>query len=501
MDHTLPNILLVITDSQGWNMIGEAGSGLIRTPCIDSLAASGVSFTRSYSTCPLCTPARAGLFTGLYSHNAGAWANDLPVGSTIAHAGEWMQRAGYQTAYIGKWHLDGTDYFGTGICPDGWDPEYWYDGRNYLADLTEPERERWRAGLRTAEDIRSHGITREWTWAGHITDRACKFLRNARINDPLTRRAEPWFLVASYDEPHGPSVCPPPYCDMYTEYSYPRPENARDELQGKPSRHREWARSFTINPDGLRQPLYFGASSFVDDEIGRVVDAARETAADNLVVIFTTDHGHYLGAHGLDGKGPAMYEEVIRVPLIVTGPGIPRGIRSESLVSHLDILPTLLDIAGQEIPPILEGTSFVPTFRDPRKAVRDHLLAEFHRFSITHDSWFGFIPIRTIVGKEWKLTINLDDSDELYHLGDDPGELINRIDDPTCREIAGALHRQLLADMEISRDPFRGPRWADRPWSDVHPPAGIGGKRRPRPLDPRLPVPYNYDTGLPAARK
>lgn len=525
-----PNILLVITDSQGWNVLGESGSGIIRTPNIDRLAATGLSFTRAYNACPLCTPARAGLFTGLYPHNVGAWSNDLPLGSNVATMGTYLREAGYDTAYVGKWHLDGTDYFGSGICPEGWNPQYWYDGRNYLEELSKDERTLWRSGFKTAAAIHEAGIDRTWTWAGRITERAIRFMKSRRIDGEKA----PWLLVASYDEPHGPSVCPPPYCDMYQDFAYPLPPNSADDLAGKPRHHREWADTFDIPADGLRQPLYFGASSFVDDEIGRLMNVAFET--ENTTVVFTTDHGHYLGAHGLDGKGPALYEEVVRVPLIMAGPGVARGAVSDSIVSHLDVLPTLLELAGAEPPPILEGESVVPILADRTAAVRDFALVEFHRFSITHDSWFGFIPIRAIVTKDRKLTINLHQTDELYNLDTDPGELTNLIDDsdpdrsgelgrgggpmstassdladgPETTGVAGErkefrapgeateLHRTLLAALNESRDPFRGPVWAYRPWSAVSRPSGIGGLRRPRPDDGRSPAVYNYDTGLPA---
>ncbi len=499
---TRPNILLIITDSQGANVLGECGSGYITTPNIDRLAETGISFRRAYNCSPLCTPARAALFSGLHPHNAGAWSNDLPLGKTVVSIGEFFRRAGYDTAYIGKWHLDGTDYFGTGICPAGWDPRYWYDGRNYLEDLSADERTLWRTGLRTPEAVRAHRITREWTWAGRITDRARSFIRRGRP----TRK--PWLLVVSYDEPHGPSVCPPPFCDMYEDFLYPPPENARDTLERKPALHRAWAATFSIPEEGLRQPLYFGASSFVDDEIGRLVACALDSGDagehDKTIIVYTTDHGHYLGAHGLDGKGPALYEEVVRVPLIMSGPGIPAGVISSSLASHLDLLPTLLALAGDEAPPIVEGVSLAPVLNDPVATVRSEVTTEFHRFSVTHDSWFGFVPIRSIITDRYKLTVNLFDhgrhGDELYDLDADPGEMRNLIASPEHLDIAAALHRRLLELQAKSRDPFRGPVWADRSWSPVEVSRGIGGKRRPRPRDGFLPVPFNYDTGMPADR-
>ena len=116
-----PNIVLIMTDSQGPNVLGESGAGFVSTPHIDRLAREGLQFTRAYNCSPVCTPARAGLFTGLHPHSAGAWGNDIPLGAGVRTLGRHLQDAGYRTAYVGKWHLDGTDYFGTGLVPDGYE--------------------------------------------------------------------------------------------------------------------------------------------------------------------------------------------------------------------------------------------------------------------------------------------------------------------------------------------------------------------------------------------
>jgi len=406
--------------------------------------------------------------------------------------GQFFRESGYVTAYVGKWHLDGTDYFGTGNCPSGWNPRYWYDGRNYLEDLSADERGMWRSGLRSAEAIEKFGVTRDWTWAGRNTELARRFIRNHAVNDPET----PYLLVVSYDEPHGPSVCPPPFHRMYEDHRHPLPSNHADSMEDKPRYHREWAERFSFDPAGLTQQLYFGATSFVDDEIGRVVAAADEYDRENTLAIFTSDHGHYMGAHGLDGKGPALYEEVMRVPLIFRGLGLPAGAEPESLVSHLDVIPTCLSLAGITPPPILQGFDQSPMLHVD-ECVRDHVVCGFQRFSVTHDDWFGHIPIRSIVSSRWKLTINLDYADELYDLEEDPGELTNLISDPACSGIAETLHEALLAVMDDTRDPFRGPMWSRREWSSRPVQPGFGGERRPRPADGRNPVPYNYNTGMP----
>ncbi len=204
-----PNFVLVLTDTQGANIVGAYGHPELRTPNIDRLAQSGTLFQRAYTTCPLCTPARAALFTGLYAHTSGPWTNNLALGDNIATMGQRFRDQGYRTAYVGKWHLDGHDYFGTGLCPDGWDEAFWYDGRRYLDELTEDEIRLWRRGLGTVELLRAHDIRPEFTWAHRASNRAIRFLEG--------RDERPFVLVVSYDEPHHPFTCPPEYAEPFLQ--------------------------------------------------------------------------------------------------------------------------------------------------------------------------------------------------------------------------------------------------------------------------------------------
>jgi uncharacterized sulfatase len=485
-----PNFVLIMTDTQGANVVGTYGHPELDTPNIDSLAKTAVKFTRAYTTCPLCTPARAGLFTGIYPHTAGAWTNNLPLGDNVKTMGQRFQDGGYRTAYVGKWHLDGHDYFGTGICPDGWEDAYWYDGRRYLSELDEEEILLWRKGLTTPRDLGAHDIRPEFTWAHRVSDRAIDFLER--------RSGEPFLLVVSYDEPHHPFTCPPEYAAKFEDYAHPLGPAAYDTLEDKPAHHREWAEADGVRlEDGCaRHPLYFGCNSFVDREIGRVIDAAHAHAPENTYIIFTSDHGDMLGAHRLRGKGPAMYEEITHMPLIVEQPGgVGAGTANSTLVSHVDLLPTMLELAGLAVPPIMEGESIVPLLRGEEDAGRS-VVIEFHRYEIEHDSWGGFQPVRCVVSGRYKLVVNLLHTDELYDLKEDPAEVNNLIDHPGYAEVRNTLHDRLLDWMYDKRDPFRGACWERRVWRDTNR-FQWRGKFRPRPADGYAPEVRDYDTGLP----
>ena len=137
---TRPNIVLIMCDQQGANAVGCYGAEGVRTERIDALAAEGTRFDRAYAACPVCTPSRASLHTGMLPQNAGAWSNALPLGDTTITLGQRLHDAGYRCAHVGKWHLDGHDYFGTGQAPDYFEDAYWYDGRRHLETMPEEMR-------------------------------------------------------------------------------------------------------------------------------------------------------------------------------------------------------------------------------------------------------------------------------------------------------------------------------------------------------------------------
>ena len=489
-------IVLIMTDTQGVNVIGCYGRPEMRTPNIDRLASQGIKFERAYTCCPVCGPARSSIFTGNYPHTTGVLANNIPLGMNIKTIGERLHDAGWHTAYIGKWHLSGTDYFDDGRCPPGWDPEYWYDGRCYLEELTREERLLWRQKLKTPEDIHKYGITEEFTWAHRCSNRAIDFL--SKYSDE-----SPFFLVVSYDEPHGPSTCPPPFCDMFKDFEYKLGENVRDPLLNKPEHQREWAEHAGLPRDKetLKNPMYFGCNSFVDYEIGRVLEAIEKYAPDALM-IFTSDHGTPLLSHGLSSKGPAMYDETTRIPFIVKWKGrIPKGKVCEHPVSHINIAPTILEVAGLDVPPFLEGRSILSTFFDPEVKPNDYIFMEFTRYEVNHDGWGGFQPIRCVFDGRYKLVINLHYMDELYDLKKDPQEMINLIDSPEHVEVRDHLHDKILEWMDETRDVFRGPIWERRPWRKKRRMGWNGsGKTRPRRDDGYEPRVLLYETGLPVEK-
>ena len=489
-----PNLLLVLTDEQPVQTVSAYGHGLVETSHLDRLSQEGTLFSRAYTSSPVCTPARAGLFSGIYPHNTGAWANHLALGQNIRTIGHYFQAQGYRTAYIGKWHLDGLDYFGTGVCPDEFEDEYWYDGRRHLEYLGSKKANLWRSqSLDSVDALVEHGIDRAFTWGGQVTDRALKFL--AKVGND----GRPWVLILSYDEPHHPWTCPAEFLERYQDVEFPIPETFDTAFENKPRVQREWSEWLGLDEESLayNQRMTLAATAFVDSEIGRVLDVAERL--ENTYLLFTSDHGNQLGAHRLMWKGPWTYEESIRVPLIVRGPGVPRDQIENRVVSHIDILPTLMELCDISVPPIMDGQSFASLVREGagHATGSNRAIIEFNRFQLERDDFGAFYPIRCIVEERYKLAVNLFDRDEFYDLEDDPLEQVKLIGDPQCAADRDWLHRAILDWSYIRRDAFRSPQWEQRSWSESRRFALCKGRIRTTPSNGLGPKARGYMTGLP----
>ncbi|MDD2578993.1 MAG: sulfatase-like hydrolase/transferase [Eubacteriales bacterium] len=480
-------VVLIMTDTQRHDMFGCYRQTGLLTPCIDQLAAEGRLFEQAYTTQPVCQPARAALFFGRYPHEINCWSNSTGPDRTAWSIGQRLQQHGVHTAYIGKWHLDGGDYFGTGQCPDGWDQDYWFDMRCYLDGLSEDDRRRSRQ-----TETNREGIEASFTYASQCSDRAIRFLEH--YHD------EPFFLTVSYDEPHGPFLCPEPYASMYQDYTFPASCNIDDPLTDKPASQRAWAGS-QLEGDRptpvIREPDYFGCHSFVDSQIGRVVAAIRRHTPD-ACIIFTSDHGDFLHSHRLSGKGPAVYEEITHIPLIISAPGLPSGCRDHAPVSHINIAPTVFDLMGLPQPKAFSGKSLLPQLTGAVQRVNEQVFIGFGRYEIDHDGFGGFQPLRAAYDGRYKLAINLMDRDELYDLQQDPAEMRNLIDSPAHQTIRDRLHDAILDHQNETRDPFRGYWWERRTWRQDARPAtwdytGMTRQREEELEDRQL----DYDTGLP----
>jgi uncharacterized sulfatase len=485
-------IIVIMTDTQRTDWLGCYGYPDIKTPNIDSIAEQGMRFTNAYTCQPVCGPARAALFTGTYPHSCGSWSNSIALGDNVKTIGQRLTDNQVHCGYIGKWHLDGSDYFGLGRCPEGWDPDYWYDMRNYLEEFSDEDRLR----TRNAQTCYDDDFSEEMTYGHRCTDRANAFLEKSANED--------FFLAVSYDEPHHPFLCPPEFFDMYRDYEIPKRPNVWDTLKNKPEHQRVWAGdAIHEDKDALKvadvYKRFLGCNSYVDYEIGRLLASIEKHAPDALI-IYTSDHGDHAHSHSLHNKGATMYEENVNIPFLVKCPGlVPAHTVSDAPVSHVDIVPTVLEHFGIPTPKLLEGNSLMPGLEDPTVRVNEEVFVEFGRYEVDHDGFGGFQPIRCVCDGRYKLAINLLSSDELYDLEDDPYEMTNLIDSTDHAKKRDALHDRLLDWMNETRDPFRGYYWQRRPWRTDAPAAQweFTRKTRQRENEEYEPRQLDYGTGLP----
>ncbi|GCF94178.1 hypothetical protein NRIC_20690 [Enterococcus florum] len=481
-------LIFIMTDTTRKDMLGCYNPDM-HTPNLDALAEEGLKFENTYSCQPVCGPARSAIFTGQFPHSNGMYTNSIAMGDNVKTVGQRLTDNGIHCGYIGKYHLDGADYFGLGRCPEGWDPEYWYDMRTYLEELTDEQR----MASRKPESSYEDWMTEDFTYAHRCTDRAVKFLEKNKETD--------FFLTISYDEPHGPCLCPAPFNRMYEGYSFDYNPNYDDDLTQKPLYQQLWSGEDMEKPGSeLNKPssglaLFLGCNSFVDYEIGRVMEIINQNYPDALV-IFTSDHGEMLGNHKLQMKNAACYKEIANVPLIIRGGEAGKTITSPA--SHIDLVPTILDYMGVPLPKVLEGKSMLPQIYDAEQEINDVVFTEFTRYEVDHDGFGGVQMMRAATSEKYKLVVHLLDSDEFYDLVNDPYETINLIDSPDYEAVRNALHDRMLQQMNETRDPFRGYQWAVRPWRKDKEPSWENDRHtRQRENEEYEPRQLDYDTGLP----
>ncbi|RYE42563.1 MAG: DUF4976 domain-containing protein, partial [Hyphomicrobiales bacterium] len=285
---------------------------------------------------------------------------------------------------------------------------------------------------------------------------------------------KPFFIWASFHDPHPPYLVPEPWASMYDPADMEPGTLRGDEHEAMPPHfaltQQETADFSGYNETGLgahglhshladaelsRQDMavYYGMTSFLDQQIGRILETLDWLKiADETLIVFTTDHGHFLGQHGLWHKGPFHYEDLLRLPFIVRWPGhVSAGERSEALQSLVDLAPTFLAAAGLPVPGRMQGVDQLPVWRGEAEKARDEVIVEFHHEPTT-------VHLRTYIDERYKLTIYRDQPyGEIFDLLEDPGEHRNLWNEPDCAALKGHLFAR-LANAEMKREPMSMPR-------------------------------------------
>lgn len=477
-------VVMLMVDTQRPDMLSCYDNSSAKTNRLDALARESAVFTQGYTCQPVCGPARSALFTGLFPHSNGMVANSMQLGANIKHVGQWLSPQHIACAYIGKWHLDGGDYFGYGKCPDGFLSDYWYDMRNFLDELPDDDARRL---SRKNMVLRRDDPPEEDTYAHRCTDRALRFLEAHREQD--------FFLTLSFDEPHDPSVCPRRFFDELKgqKFKFHKTPNVKAKLKTKPAHQTVWSKAFRTSTFRIMRKSYegmFACNLFCDYEFGRVLDKIKELGLDPMIV-YTSDHGDMFLSHRIIGKGCVMYDEITKVPFMIKGGGFAPG-QNSTPVSHIDLLPTVMRYFDLPVPKMMQGAPLQEVAKD----VGRDIFMEFTRYEVDHDGFMGYQPIRCIYDGRYKLVLNLLTSDELYDHRTDPYEKKNLILDPAYAATRNLLHDRLLAQMNDTRDVYRGYYWGQRPWRKAYK-ATFRDSGMTRQLEEDDFTQLDYGTGLP----
>ena len=438
-----PNIVWVNCDQLRWDAVGYSGNPAIRTPNIDRLAERGVWFENAYCASPVCSPARASWFTGLYPHahhqyiNYGPdrreiWGCYLPEDAVTI--GDVLKRQGYACGNVGVWHL-GADESPQHGFTDLWIAyKYLHGGFPdpffcYLEDqgLSNPYANNAEGVFRYGKELPLGVLTdprqQRTTWT---VDRSLEFLEQDH--------QIPFFLLIGIKDPHPPCIPPQELLALYPLDKLPFPENFHDGLEGKPayqSRVRCRVPPGSVNVEDFRTVMryYYALVTHVDHEIGRLVECLeRRGIFDQTIFVVNSDHGEMLGNHGFVEKC-LMYEESVRVPCLISWPeGIPENQQVSAPLAGVDMVPTLLDLVEAPIPEKMDGRSFAADIRTGRQPVAKPIFAEIASDAAINKGQFvpeQFAAHVMVRDGEWKYVWNRHDESELYHLDTDPSEMIN----------------------------------------------------------------------------
>ncbi len=486
---TKPNIILISADQHRADCFGFKGRK-VKTPNLDKLASEGTVFSNAITPCVVCMPARSSILTGQLPRTHGLHDNGMDLDSEIGEAGfaGTMANNGYQSAFFGKGHwvrcmtpptdhpenVHGSEQYG-----DDWFGPYmgfehvemmilghnWFPfekpprGLHYEKFIHDTGRGDELQALYWQKGRDTKGAAQTWhsqlpvefhnsTWTG---DRAAEWIKNGRDDE------KPFVTWISFPDPHHPFDCPEPYSTMHDPAEVDLPKHRVRDFDKRPFWHqaameneptaspemakvrKEYSRIEPQTDEQLAEIIAntYGQITLIDENVGKILQAVEEAGlSDNTYVIYISDHGDWLGDHGIILKGPMHYEGLLKVPFIVRGPDVPAGETCDEIISTLDLSATFMELSQTSPQLAQHGTSLAPLMRG-ENAPRDYALNEWY-LSPTRAG--VELHLRTVSTKTHKLTIDeLSGVGEMYDLVADPYEMENIFDAPEAATIRAEL--------------------------------------------------------------
>lgn len=460
------NVLVIMTDQHRVDTIGALlppGAKGVCTPNIDRLAAKGFIFSQAMTPTPICTPARTSLLTGMapFRHkvlanqewNIGYTAELDPTSWTYTQA---LRLAGYNVGLVGKYHVGhqnrpplfgiDDDSFEGAINPVA-DPRYtdWLRANGYPdVQVHDPIRGLLpgnRPGHVLAARLQQPA---EATFERFLTDLAIQRLRQYAAD--WRDKGTPFCLHMNYFGPHLPYFVPDEYFDLIDPRDIVLPDSFNETFLNKPRVQQNYSTYWSADSFDAEQwrkivAIYHGYVALIDVEVGRLLDEIEaQDIEDETAIFFTADHGEFTGAHRLNDKGPAAYDDILNIPMVAYVPGATvHGGQSEAFVSLLDVAATIVDIAGLNQAAVMDGRSLMPLIsgRNPQDWRQD-IVTEFHGHHFP-------LQQRVLVTVEWKLVVSPESMNELYDRANDPHELVNRYHDREVDDVRKKLTKRLYS--------------------------------------------------------
>ena len=421
-----PNILYILVDQWRAQALGYAGDKNVMTPNLDKLASKSINLTHAVSGMPVCSPHRASFLTGQYPLTHGVFMNDVLLDTNRTTIGKVFKENGYQTGYLGKWHVDGHgrssyipasrqqgfDYWKALECTHDYNNSAYYEGNS-------PVKKVWETYDAIAQ-----------------TQDVCQYLKSQ------TKKDDPFFLVLSIGSPHDPyQTAPEKYRKMYENKIFTIRDNVPADKVEK------------VQND-LRG--YYAHMTAIDDCIGQLRTTLKEQGLDeNTIIVFTADHGDLMGSHGAWNK-QQPYDESIRVPFLIHYPKAfgPTGKKSKALINSPDIMPTLLGLTGIKVPKSVEGKDFSPILLGKKKNDVTHTLISCVQ---PFGQWIrskGGKEYRGLMTENYTYVRDLKGPWLLFDRTKDPFQLNNLVGQATVAAIQNKLDRDLLNELKIRKDEF-----------------------------------------------
>jgi choline-sulfatase len=429
-----PNVVFVSSDQHCHRHVGYTGHDYVETPNLDRIAADGVAFESTYCSSPVCTPSRASLMTGVYPSDVNSFCNSTVWDGSEPTWGARLQEAGYRTWSTGKLELD-PEY------DVGFEEIETHHGHAENPDITSLFRRPVVDRMNERPMVDGEART-ERHHDAEVASQAERFLRES-----APEIDGPWAMYAGFTLPHAPFHALESYYEEYypTRVDTPNvPPGHREDQHLLFQRLRHFKRlGDPIPEERVRRAraAYSGMVSELDEYVGRLLDALEESGElEQTVFVYTSDHGEMLGEHGLWYKN-ALYEDAARVPLVMTGGGLPSGRTVEAPVGQVDLVHTLLEWAGAETPDLERGQSLSGLVEGDEDTAPEYVYAENH----SEGNCTGSFMIRR---GDWKYVHVTWYDDLLFNLAEDPNELDNRIDDPAVADVRVELRECLHAEVD-----------------------------------------------------